>query len=544
MSAPKEKILVVDEDPDVIDLVAKQVLAPQGYLVATAQDGSQALQMALKLRPDILFTSLDLPGLSGRDLLTGLKSQGVECIVIATGPRAAEKQAIQAFRLGAKDWLGKPLREAEVLATIEHALEELRLRREREQLGQRLAGVNQQLEKRVKELTILSGIGKAISATTDLSQLFGQLMEGALAVTEAEVGWLLLVDEASNKLILRGGKNLPMLGNTGIKFNMPWDDGLSPMILLSGEAMIIAGEPLSKVRAGQVAKSVCAVPIQAKDKVMGVMAIGNKSGKPFGEREQAMLSSVADYASIALVNAGLFQAIEARAKTAQKAYDEIKELGRQKDEAVYNVMREVHLPIAQAQESLALVGRGPLTPPQNEGLRTALDRLAALQKVLQTMSQAGDGANRASKPRPMPLAGLCQEALARMGPEAKQRGVALLPEFPADTGAVNVNADPAQISRVFDSLIANAIKASKQGGYVTLRVRVSGIGQAHISVIDTGVGLPPDKLQAVWDQNNAGGGTGLPLATVKRIVEGHGGQVWAESEPGRGSKFHFSLNVV
>jgi signal transduction histidine kinase/DNA-binding response OmpR family regulator len=545
MPPQKEKILVVDEDPDVIDLVAKQVLAPQGYLVATAQEGTQALQMALKLRPDILFTALDLPGLSGRDLLAGLRAQGVECIVIATGPRDAEKQAIQAFRLGAKDYLAKPLREAEVLATIEHALGELRLRRDRETLGQRLAGVNQQLEKRVKELTTLYGIGKAVTATTDLSQLFGQLMEGAMSVTEAEVGWLLIMDEASNKLILRAGKGLPTIGNSGIKINMPWDDGISSFLLMSGEAMALTGEPLAKMRAGQIVKSACAVPIKSKDKVMGVLAVGNKSGKPFGERDQAMLSAVADYASIALVNAALFQATESRAKAVQKSYDDLAELARQKDEAVYNVTREVHLPLAQARASLELVTRGPLNPQQSEAVRTALDRMATLQKVMQNMTLMGDGANRASKPRSMSLNDLCQEALGRMGPEARQRNVALLPELPAE--AVNVNADPAQISRVLDSLLANAIKASNQGGYVTLRVRISGIGQAHVSIIDTGVGLPADKLQTVWQQAGATGklgGTGLSLAMVKRIVEGHGGQVWAESEPGRGSKFHFSLNVA
>jgi len=65
--------------------------------------------------------------------------------------------------------------------------------------------------------------------------------------------------------------------------------------------------------------------------------------------------------------------------------------------------------------------------------------------------------------------------------------------------------------------------------------------------MDSGVGLPPEKLQEIWGHTGGTGklgSTGLGLAMIKRIVEAHGGQVWAESEPGRGSKFHFSLNVV
>ena len=83
-------ILVVDDDPEVIDTVVQQTLAPQGYKVTTAPDGNSALQIALKTAPDIILTSLELPGLSGRDLITALRSRGFETIIIATGPRGAD----------------------------------------------------------------------------------------------------------------------------------------------------------------------------------------------------------------------------------------------------------------------------------------------------------------------------------------------------------------------------------------------------------------------------------------------------------------------
>ena len=129
MSTQNEKILVADPDPEVLDLVAHQVLEPQGYQVATALDGPSALQVALRLTPDIIITALELPGLSGRDLMTALRSQGFESVVISTGVKGAEAAAMQAFRVGAKDYLTKPLREAELTASIDRALQELRLRR-------------------------------------------------------------------------------------------------------------------------------------------------------------------------------------------------------------------------------------------------------------------------------------------------------------------------------------------------------------------------------------------------------------------------------
>ena len=542
MPKKNEKILVVDDDPEVLDLVAQQVLTPQGYQVETAEDGGAALQVALTMGPDIIITALDLPGLSGRDLLTALRSQGFQSIIIATGPKGGENQALQALRLGAKDYLTKPLREAEIVASVDHALEELRLRREREQLAQKLAATNQQLERRVKELTTLYGIGKAVTAITNLSQLFGRLTEGALFVTEAEVGWLLLVEEGTHKLILRAAKNLPTLG--GVKLNQAWDDGISSLLMLSGEGITLGGEPLAKMRAGQVVKAAVAVPIKVKDQVMGVIVVGNKSGKLFAERDQAMLSAVADYASVALVNARLFQTIEAKARSLQQSYDELAAGERHKEEMVIGVGRDLRGPLALARGSLDSLARGDagnLSAAQTEGVRAAQERLAVVQRLVEDMALLGE--TRPANPRPIVLADIARQTIARMTNEAKQAGVALAPEALAES--LKVAGDAAQINHVFENLLSNAIKFSPHGGKVTVRVSDGGDGTARVAVADQGVGIPADKLPRIWDKfyqvEGAGprkaGGTGLGLAVVKQIVEAHGGRVGVESTPGRGSTF-------
>jgi two-component system NtrC family sensor kinase len=379
MPTQVEKILVVDDDPEVLDLAAQQVLKPMGYQVAVAQDGNQALQIANQMRPDIVIASLQLPGLSGRDLLAALRAEGLESIIIATGPKGEEKLAVQAFRLGAKDYLTKPLREAEIVSALDHALEDLRLRREREQLSQRLHTANQQLEKRVKELTTLYGIGKAVTAITNLGQLFTRLLEGALVVTEGELAWLLLAEEGAGKLILRAEKNLPKL--SGLQLNQPWDDGLSSMLMLSGEGITIGGEPLAKMRAGQVAKAAVAVPVKVKEQALGVIAVGNKTGRMFTERDQAMLSAVADYASIALVNARLFQTMEARVHALQ----------RQRDEIAHRLGQELRPALAKIKANLDALARrqtGILTSRQTEALGAAFEQLAALQKLADTLAAA------------------------------------------------------------------------------------------------------------------------------------------------------------
>jgi two-component system NtrC family sensor kinase len=378
-----ERILVVDDDLDVRELVVDQILTPQGYRVETAADGATALQAALREAPDILLTSLELPGLSGRDLIAALRSQGLETTIIATGPRGAEAHALNAFRLGAKDYLGKPLRETELVSSFDRALSEVRLRRERESLSERLAAANQQLEKRVKELTTLAGIGKAVTAVTTLNHLFTRLLEAGLYVTEAEVGWLMLSEEGSGKPILRAGKNLPNLST--IRFNQPWDDGITSLLMLSGEGLTLSGQALAKLRAGQVVKAAVAVPLKARDKVIGVIAAGNKSGRPFTDRDQAMLTAVADYAVIAIVNGRLFQAMEARVHQLQQAYEVQVSENLRRDEVIRRLGHQMRAPLLQARASLEPVAQsaqGTLPRHQSDNLITALERVAALERLV------------------------------------------------------------------------------------------------------------------------------------------------------------------
>ena len=170
MAKPLERILVAEGDPAALETIADQVLGPMGYTLFTARNGHEALELALEHQPHIVFAALDLPGVTGYDLLAGMRSRGVMPYAIVLAPKgAAESQLLRAFRLGARDYLIRPVREAELVNTLDRALEELNLKRDRDQLSQRLGTANQQLEKRVRELTILSSLGKAVTSLTDLA---------------------------------------------------------------------------------------------------------------------------------------------------------------------------------------------------------------------------------------------------------------------------------------------------------------------------------------------------------------------------------------
>jgi DNA-binding response OmpR family regulator len=306
-----EKILIADEDPDVLDLLSRQTLNALGYKTATASNGPAAIQKVMSFQPDVVIGSLTLPGLTAKEMLVALRAQGLESPVIVTAPEGQDKLALQAFRLGARDYLMKPLREAEVVSAVERALGESRLRREREGLAKRLSEANQELERRVKELTLLYGVGKAVISLTQLDKLYDRLLEGARYVTEADTAWLLQRDDTSQQLVLRSQFGFPPA--LAAKVNQPWDDGVAPLVLLSGEALALSGESLQRFKIAQICRSVLVAPIKAKNETMGVISVGHKKNREFTPRDQSMLEAVSDYASISMINARLFRELENRA---------------------------------------------------------------------------------------------------------------------------------------------------------------------------------------------------------------------------------------
>jgi len=315
-AAKLERILIVDEDPDVLHFLGQQILEPMGYKVVTANEGARAIQQALQFGPDIIIASLTLPGLSGKDLLVALRSQGTHVPMLITAPKGMETDAIQAFRLGAHDYLTKPLREAEVVSALERVIKEIRLRHEHRQLAEQLAESNRQLERRVRELTTLFGLGKTVTSTTNQGQLFSKLIDGSLYVTEADMGWVLVRSEDSEQLILRAERQLPQ--GMAPKLQAPFDDGVSSLVMLSGETLAIQGEGLAKFKLAQFCSTALIAPVKVKDQPIGVICVAREHERSFSERQQVMLEAVADYASISLVNARLFQALEDRAKRLER----------------------------------------------------------------------------------------------------------------------------------------------------------------------------------------------------------------------------------
>ncbi|MCZ7546546.1 MAG: cell wall metabolism sensor histidine kinase WalK [Anaerolineae bacterium] len=141
---------------------------------------------------------------------------------------------------------------------------------------------------------------------------------------------------------------------------------------------------------------------------------------------------------------------------------------------------------------------------------------------------------------------------AKVGLLTEGRSLTLTHEPGSD--AILVDIDKDRINQVIYNLITNAVKFTRDGGAITVATHPpkGDIRFARVTIRDTGIGIAPDKLAYVFERfyqvdpmvGYQQGGAGLGLAIVQRIVEAHGGRVWAESESGQGSTFTFTLPVV
>ena len=300
-----EEILIIDDSLQICAMLSEYVLPELGYRSTIANTGRQGLYRLRERLPDLILLDLQLPDISGLELLRLIAQEGHDVPVILMTAHGSEGIAVEAFRLGARNYLIKPFSEIEAQGVINGALRERRLAKEKDQL-------TRNLQQRVQELTVLSAIGKSVSALLDHDELLVRIVEAGVYITHAEEGFLLLHDRAANELYLRAAKNLGEARAQHMR--MPIDDSLAGQVVRSGKAVRLDKNSYGgalKVKTGFLVRSLLQVPLIVGKNVIGVLGVDNQQAeKAFTENDQYLLSALADYAAIAIDNARLYEEVK------------------------------------------------------------------------------------------------------------------------------------------------------------------------------------------------------------------------------------------
>jgi GAF domain-containing protein/FixJ family two-component response regulator len=311
----RERILIIEDNEDVVTFLTDNILRPNGYEPLVSNDGQEGLRRALEEHPDLILLDLNLPRMTGMEVLRVLQKRGSDIPVILMTFYGSEEIAVEAFRLGVKNYIVKPFKSHEVLEAVEGALSEGRLRREKEILTEELMRTNKQLEQRVHELATLYEIAEAMTKLMDLETLLSRLVEAAVYLSKADEGMLFLIDEETGELYLRAAKGVGEKYARGLRLKT--GDSLIGQVVETGEPLRVSSpeDRLElKVKTGYLVNSLLYVPLRLRHEIKGVLGVSNRvTERGFTAADQHRLDVLADHAMIALENARLYEGEQRRA---------------------------------------------------------------------------------------------------------------------------------------------------------------------------------------------------------------------------------------
>lgn len=246
--------------------------------------------------------------------------------------------------------------------------------------------------------------------------------------------------------------------------------------------------------------------------------------------------------------------VEARAAETERLNSELKALDQMKSNLLANVTHELQTPIVSIRGYTEMILKerlGSINAEQRKGLSLSLrniDRLISMIDNLMAFARMEqDSADL--RLTVFPLRAVVEESVetVRARLEAKKIRVAVALEEPE----VPVHADRERVLQVFLNLLSNAVKFNREGGEVRIESRRGQAGLVAVRVQDTGIGIPEEDLERIFDRYyQVGGvgqgrdGSGLGLSIVRNILRLHGCTIRAESQVGRGAAFLFALPLV
>ncbi|HVS30051.1 MAG TPA: HAMP domain-containing sensor histidine kinase [Thermoanaerobaculia bacterium] len=394
-------------------------------------------------------------------------------------------------------------------------------------------------EREERRSAFLAAAGQQLATTLDYDQTIGMLAQ--LVVSNlAELAVVDLVDSDGTLRRVASAHRDPELESSlaeehgRVRTNMP-----EPVVRIMQERearLIGSSRSLIEYAGGgsEGNRTMIAAPLVTRGEAFGVLIALAKESKPFTAGDLPLFTELSRHAALAIDNARL--------------YLESQQAVRAREEVLAVVSHDLRNPLNAVMLAAQLTETSPALAEEDreqiETISVSARRMSRLIADLLDVTRLEGGKRLPIEPGPVTVASLFEESEELFKAQASAASVTLQMR---GSQAV-VHADRDRIMQVLSNVIGNALKFTPAGGMITVRAGEPESGEVQFQVSDTGPGIPREHLDHVFDPywqakrtERMGAGLGLPIAMG--IVDAHGGRIWAESEPGKGTTFRFTLPV-
>ncbi len=422
-------------------------------------------------------------------------------------------------------------------------------------LFQELQARTRELGRSVEELQALGDVSRAVSSTLDLETVLNTIVARAVQLSATSTGVIYEYDEATEEFHLRGSHRLDkevvdILRSAPIRLG-EGAVGKAAALRAPVEVADILDEreyDVARIRAifqrlGY--RSVLAVPLLLEQRIMGGLVVWRQEAGRFAPNVVHLVQTLAAQSVLAIQNARLFREIEDKGRQLEVA-------SKHKSQFLANMSHELRTPLNAILGYTKLIANNIYGEVPGK-IRDVLERveqsgrhlLSLINDVLDVSKiEAGQLVLSLGEYSMKEVIHTVVTAVEALAAEKKlSLKVMASPDLPRGRG------DERRLAQAVMNLVSNAIKFTDVG-----EVRVEATapdGSFLVSVADTGPGISPADQQRIFEEfqqvdsssTRKKGGTGLGLSISRRIIELHGGRIWVDSAPGKGSTFSFTLPI-
>lgn len=317
-----------------------------------------------------------------------------------------------------------------------------------------------------------------------------------------------------------------------------------------------------------------ALPVQVGGKVLGLWLFGRRDPDDFyPQPDISLLKTLSNQIGIALETIRLVDDLRQRADELEKAYNELRELDKLKEEFVQNISHELRTPLTLIHGYTELLNEGLLgevNEDQMNALAVILERTDLTIRMVEDIISVQQAMLEELHLQPLELHEIAQQSL-RLAEITSQQLASQMKPGAVHTFSLNIEddappiyGDPKRMQQVFENLLSNAVKFSPDGGLIQVQIKgchhrfrnaqdqLVSLPAVEVCIQDQGVGIPADQRDRIWERffqvdgssTRKFGGMGLGLSIVADAIQAHNGFLWVESEVDKGSKFFFVLPTV